>query len=101
MIYFFARNYVDGENIYQLSTISFNTISIISGTGYVSDNFIEIMSVLFLFLMFSGCVGSTLEVLKYLDFKFYLNISFFILKNASTAYGDLRKFNGKKVRIYL
>ena len=39
MIYYFARNFVDGNLVNQLSTISFNTISIISGTGYVSDNF--------------------------------------------------------------
>ena len=39
MIYYFARNYIEGDVINKLSTISFNTISIISGTGYVSDNF--------------------------------------------------------------
>ena len=39
LIFYFARPYVDGSILNQLSTISFNTISIISGTGYVSTNF--------------------------------------------------------------
>ena len=68
MIYYFARNYIDGDIFNQLSTISFNTISIISGTGYVSDNFENwgnYASVLFLFLMFiGGCAGSTTGGLK-------------------------------------
>ena len=41
LIYYFARPYVDGTSLNQLSTISFNTISIISGTGYVSTNYEE------------------------------------------------------------
>ena len=54
LIYFFAKNYVDGDIFFKISTISFNTISIISGTGYVSDNFENwgnYASVLFLILM--------------------------------------------------
>ena len=68
MIFYFTRNYIEGNVFHQLSTISFNTISIISGTGYVSDNFENwgnYASVLFLFLMFiGGCAGSTTGGLK-------------------------------------
>ena len=67
-IFYFTRNYIEGNVFHQLSTISFNTISIISGTGYVSDNFENwgnYASVLFLFLMFiGGCAGSTTGGLK-------------------------------------
>jgi trk system potassium uptake protein TrkH len=84
LIYFFAKNYVDGDIFFKLSTISFNTISIISGTGYVSDNFENwgnYASVLFLILMFIGGVLDLQQVaLKSLDFKFYLNTSPYILK---------------------
>ena len=38
-IYFLAHSYVNGNSIQKFISISFNTISIISGTGYTSDNF--------------------------------------------------------------
>ena len=73
LIYYFARPYVNGTTLQQLSTISFNTISIISGTGYVSANFEEwgnYASVLFLILMFiGGCAGSTTGGLKIFRFQ--------------------------------
>ena len=82
LIYYFAKSYVEGPVLNQLSTISFNTISIISGTGYVSANFEEwgnYASVLFLLLMFiGGCAGSTTGGLKVFDFKFFSNIFIYI-----------------------
>ena len=38
IIYFFAHKFVDGNTIEKIIKISFNTISIISGTGFVSEN---------------------------------------------------------------
>tara|TARA_A100001015_G_scaffold104685_1_gene116194 strand:+ start:1347 stop:2795 length:1449 start_codon:yes stop_codon:yes gene_type:complete len=68
LIFFFAHNYIDGNYITKIITVSFNTISIISGTGYISDNFENwgnYASVLFLILMFiGGCAGSTTGGLK-------------------------------------
>ena len=68
IIYFFAAKYIDGNVFQKIVSISFNTISIISGTGYVSDNFEDwgnYASVLFLVLMFiGGCAGSTTGGLK-------------------------------------
>ena len=68
IIYFFAQMYIDGNIFQKIISISFNTISIISGTGYVSENFERWgnhASVLFLILMFiGGCAGSTTGGLK-------------------------------------
>ena len=57
LIYFFANKFLVGDAINKFITISFNTISIISGTGFVSENFENwgnYASVLFLILMFIG-----------------------------------------------
>ena len=102
LIYFFAKNYVDGDIFFKLSTISFNTISIISGTGYISENFENwgnYASVLFLILMFiGGCAGSTTGGLKVFRFQIlfkYINIHLQkILKPHSII---ASKFNGKKI----
>ena len=87
MISYFARNYVDGDIFHQLSTISFNTISIISGTGYVSDNFENwgnYASVLFLILMFiGGCAGSTTGGLKIFRFQILFKYIVLHLKKCS------------------
>jgi len=73
IIYLFAEFYIEGSPLEKIITISFNTISIISGTGYVSENFESwgnYASVLFLILMFiGGCAGSTTGGLKVFRFQ--------------------------------
>ena len=83
VIYFFAEIYIEGNFFEKILSISFNTISIISGTGYVSENFENwgnYASVLFLILMFiGGCAGSTTGGLKVFRFQIlfkYLNLHF-------------------------
>ena len=102
LIYYFARPYVEGSTLSQLSTISFNTISIISGTGYVSSNFEEwgnYASVLFLFLMFiGGCAGSTTGGLKVFRFQILFKYIHLHLKKMLQPHMVLSaQFNGKKV----
>ena len=81
VIFYFAHVYIEGSFFHKLITVSFNTISIISGTGYISDNFENwgnYASVLFLILMFiGGCAGSTTGGLKVFRFQIlfkYINI---------------------------
>ena len=83
IIYLFAERFVEGNLLQKVISISFNTISIISGTGYVSENFESwgnYASVLFLILMFiGGCAGSTTGGLKVFRFQIlfkYLNLHF-------------------------
>ena len=102
LIYFFARNYVDGNTLEQLTTISFNTISIISGTGYVSSDFEKwgnYASVLFLLLMFiGGCAGSTTGGLKVFRFQILFKYIHIHLKRMLKPHMVLiAQFNGKKV----
>ena len=104
LIYYFARPYVNGTTLQQLSTISFNTISIISGTGYVSANFEEwgnYASVLFLILMFiGGCAGSTTGGLKIFRFQILFKYVRLHLKKMLQPHMVLSaQFNGKKVPI--
>jgi trk system potassium uptake protein TrkH len=102
LIYYFANPFVEGSTFQQLVTISFNTISIISGTGYVSENFEKwgnYASVLFLLLMFiGGCAGSTTGGLKVFRFQIlfkYINLH---LKRMLQPHVVLTaQFNGKKV----
>ena len=103
LIYYLARSYVDGSTFYQLTTISFNTISIISGTGYVSSNFEtwgNYASVLFLMLMFiGGCAGSTTGGLKIFRFQILFKYIELHLKKMLEPHAVLTaKFNGKKVQ---
>ena len=81
IIYLFAEVYIDGNFFQKIISISFNTISIISGTGYVSENFESwgnYASVLFLILMFiGGCAGSTTCGIKI----FRLQILVLFIKN--------------------
>ena len=102
LIYYFARPYVEGSTLNQLTTISFNTISIISGTGYVSSNFEEwgnYASVLFLLLMFiGGCAGSTTGGLKVFRFQILFKYIHLHLKKMLQPHMVLSaQFNGKKV----
>ena len=83
IIYFFAEKYISGNLVEKIITISFNTISIVSGTGFVSENFENwgnYASVLFLLLMFiGGCAGSTTGGLKVFRFQIlfkYLSLHF-------------------------
>ena len=83
IIYFFAETYIEGNVFQKIISISFNIISIISGTGYISENFERwgnYASVLFLILMFiGGCAGSTTGGLKVFRFQIlfkYLNLHF-------------------------
>jgi len=102
IIYYFAESYIEGSTLHQLSTISFNTISIISGTGYVSTNYEEwgnYSSVLFLLLMFiGGCAGSTTGGLKV--FRFQILFKYILLHLTKMLQPHMvltAKFNGKKV----
>ena len=102
LIYYFARPYVDGNFQKKLTIISFNTISIISGTGYVSSNFEEwgnYASVLFLLLMFiGGCAGSTTGGLKIFRFQILFKYIHLHLKRMLNPHMVLTsQFNGKKV----
>ena len=102
LIYFLARPYIEGNTLYQILTISFNTISIISGTGYVSANFEEwgnYASVLFLLLMFvGGCAGSTTGGLKIFRFQILFKYIYLHLKKMLQPHMVMSaQFNGKKV----
>ena len=102
LIFYFASPYVDGNYFQQLTTISFNTISIISGTGYVSSNFEQwgnYASVLFLLLMFiGGCAGSTTGGLKVFRFQILFKYIHLHLKKMLQPHVVLKaQFNGKKV----
>ena len=81
LIFYFANSFIDGNYLNKIIAVSFNTISIISGTGYVSENFENwgnYASVLFLILMFiGGCAGSTTGGLKVFRFQIlfkYINL---------------------------
>ena len=102
IIYLFANHYIDGGIIHKFISIAFNTISIISGTGFVSENFEEwgnYASVLFLLLMFiGGCAGSTTGGLKIFRFQIlfkYLNLHFRKMLQPHAVFAT--HFNGKKV----
>ncbi len=102
LIYYFANSYVDGGTLDKLTTISFNTVSIISGTGYVSSDFEKwgnYASVLFLLLMFiGGCAGSTTGGLKIFRFQILFKYIHLHLKKMLKPHMVLTaQFNGKKV----
>ena len=102
LIYFFAQPYLQGSAFQKLTTVSFNTVSIISGTGFVSENFENwgnYASVLFLILMFiGGCAGSTTGGIKIFRFQILFKYIFLHLKKMLQPHMILTaKFNGKKV----
>ena len=102
MICFFAEIYVDGNIFQKIIKISFNTISIISGTGYVSENFESwgnYASVLFLILMFiGGCAGSTTGGVKIFRFQIlFRGVRLQIKKLTQPHAVFLMKFNKKTV----
>ena len=39
LIFYLANNFIDGNYFNKIIAVSFNTISIISGTGFISENF--------------------------------------------------------------
>ena len=102
LIYFLANKFVEGSILQKIISISFNTISIISGTGYVSENFESwgnYASVLFLILMFvGGCAGSTTGGLKVFRFQILFNFLVLHLKKMLHPHAVLAShFNGKKI----
>ena len=100
MIFFFANTFIDGNFFSKIISVSFNTISIISGTGYISENFENwgnYASVLFLILMFiGGCAGSTTGGLKVFRFQIlfkYINLH--LKKMLQPHSVSTSRFNGK------
>ena len=103
LIYFLAKNFLNGSELNKIITISFNTISIISGTGFVSENFENwgnYASVLFLILMFiGGCAGSTTGGLKVFRFQILFKFLSIHLKRMLQPHAVLAShFNGKKIQ---
>ena len=103
LIFFLAREYVSGSYLDRLITISFNTISIISGTGFVSENYENwgnYASVLFLILMFiGGCAGSTTGGIKVFRFQILFNYITLHLKKMIQPHAVLANhFNNKVIQ---
>ena len=102
LIFYFANSFIEGTFLNKIVAVSFNTISIISGTGYISENFENwgnYASVLFLILMFiGGCAGSTTGGLKVFRFQIlfkYINLH---LKKMLKPHSVIAsQFNGRKV----
>ncbi len=102
LIFYFANSFIDGNYLNKIAAVSFNTISIISGTGYVSENFENwgnYASVLFLILMFiGGCAGSTTGGLKIFRFQIlfkYINLHFKKMLKPHSIIAS--RFNGRKI----
>ena len=103
LIYFFAQKYLIGSEIRKFITISFNTISIISGTGFTSENFEgwgNYASTLFLILMFiGGCAGSTTGGIKIFRFQILLKFITIHLKKMLQPHAVIAShFNGRKIQ---
>jgi len=103
LIYFFAQKYLIGTDIQKIIIISFNTISIISGTGFISENFEgwgNYASTLFLILMFiGGCAGSTTGGIKIFRFQILLKYITIHLKKMLQPHAVIAShFNGKKIQ---
>ena len=102
IIFFLANSFVEGTYFKKFISISFNTISIISGTGFVSENYEKwgnYASVLFLILMFiGGCAGSTTGGLKVFRFQILFKYIHLHLKKMLHPHIVIASyFNGKRV----
>ena len=103
LIYFFAQKYIVGSEFQKIIIISFNTISIISGTGFISENFEgwgNYASTLFLILMsIGGCAGSTTGGIKIFRFQILLKYISIHLKKMLQPHAVIAShFNGKKIK---
>ena len=90
------------KKVFKIISVSFNTISIISGTGYISENFENwgnYASVLFLILMFiGGCAGSTTGGLKIFRFQILFKHIIMHLKKMIKPHKVMASsFNNKKI----
>ena len=102
IIFFLANSFVEGTYFKKFISTSFNTISIISGTGFVSENYENwgnYASVLFLMLMFiGGCAGSTTGGLKVFRFQILFKYIHLHLKKMLYPHVVIASyFNGKRV----
>ena len=102
VIFFLASSFVEGTYVRKFISISFNTISIISGTGFVSENYENwgnYASVLFLLLMFiGGCAGSTTGGLKVFRFQILFKYIHLHLKKMLHPHIVIASyFNGRRV----
>ena len=102
LIFSLAHQFLDDDNLSNILTISFNTISIISGTGFVSENFENwgnYASVLFLILMFiGGCAGSTTGGIKVFRFQIlfkYMNLNLKKMLQPHAVFASY--FNNKRI----
>ena len=103
LIFFLAQEYISGTYLDRLISISFNTISIISGTGFVSENYENwgnYASVLFLILMFiGGCAGSTTGGIKVFRFQILFKYIMLHLKKMIQPHAVLANhFNNKVIQ---
>lgn len=102
LIFYFANPYIEGSFFSKIISVSFNTISIISGTGYISENFENwgnYASVLFLILMFiGGCAGSTTGGLKVFRFQILFKYIYAHLNKMLKPHSIIvSRFNGKEI----
>ena len=102
LLYFIVGNGAVNNLGIEIITISFNSISIITGTGYVSSNFENwgnYSSVLFLLIMFiGGCAGSTTGGLKIFRFQIlFLSVKNHIKKLIKPHGVFPSKFNGNTI----
>ena len=102
LLYFIVGNGAVNNLGVEIITISFNSISIITGTGYVSSNFENwgnYASVLFLLIMFiGGCAGSTTGGLKIFRFQIlFLSVKNHIKKLIKPHGVFPSKFNGNTI----
>ena len=101
-LYFIVGDGITNTITNKIIIISFNSISIITGTGYVSENFENwgnYSSLLFLLIMFiGGCAGSTTGGLKIFRFQIlYLSVKNHIKKLIKPHGVFASKFNNKVI----